>query len=353
MDIYADALTETLRSLQACNNLQVNEYIPKIPSWASRTPETLNLRMRLSRYLAYPLQARAHQGTVNHIIDHGYAHLLHIIDPKRSVVTVHDLIPLLAWKGVIPGLSYSHYPFLNKVSLNALRKARAIIAVSNSTKNDLINYCKLPEEKISVIHNGLDNCFRSEPAGRRRALRKTFGFPDESTHLILITGSLSYKNHSTSLRVVEQLQAICQNSVQLVRLGADNHLLQSDLKGIRLNKPLLNLQSIDKQRLVDLYNSVDCLLFPSLYEGFGWPPLEAMACGTPVVTSDAGSLPEIVGNAALMASPNDVGGLCEAILTMLEDSAKRREFVRRGLENAARFSWERCASAIMDIYQKI
>ena len=78
-----------------------------------------------------------------------------------------------------------------------------------------------------------------------------------------------------------------------------------------------------------------------------------MACGTPVVTSNAGSLPEIVGNAALMASPNYVGGLCEAVLTMLEDSVKRAEFVRRGLENAKRFSWERCASAIMDIYQQM
>ena len=352
MEIYADNLGESLNIL-VNNQFVINMYQPHIPTWVKAIPKKLNLRMRAARYCAYPFQAKAKQGTINHIIDHSYAHLLQVLDPKRSIVTVHDIIPQLAWKGVIPGLTYPHKPFLNKLSLGFLKEARAVIAVSQNTKRDLVNHCGLQEERITVVHNGLNTIFRPESEERRATLRQGLKFPDSGTLLILITGNQSYKNHITSLRVIERLQTICRKPIQLVSLGADNTELDNYLAKINLNNPLIRLDGINKQSMVDLYNSVDCLLFPSWYEGFGWPPLEAMACGTPVVTSNVASLPEIVGDAALMAAPDDVENLTEAVRIMLEDRDRRKEFVESGLKNTTRFTWEHCASEVAALYQKI
>ena len=104
---------------------------------------------------------------------------------------------------------------------------------------------------------------------------------------------------------------------------------------------------------MELYNVVDCLLFPSLYEGFGLPPLEAMACGTPVVTSNAASIPEVVGNAAIILPPNNVDGLAEAVKDILEKKILRDDYIKRGLDNVKNFTWERSASKVFSLYKKI
>jgi glycosyltransferase involved in cell wall biosynthesis len=105
--------------------------------------------------------------------------------------------------------------------------------------------------------------------------------------------------------------------------------------------------------MVDLYNSVDCLLFPSLYEGFGWPPLEAMACGAPVVTSNVASLPEVVGEAGLMREPGDVEGLAASVRAVLEDADLRKNLTERGLVRAKSFTWERHATQIIQAYEEL
>jgi glycosyltransferase involved in cell wall biosynthesis len=104
---------------------------------------------------------------------------------------------------------------------------------------------------------------------------------------------------------------------------------------------------------VDLYNSVDCLLFPSFYEGFGWPPLEAMACGTPVVTSDAASLPEVVGEAGIMVSPTDLAAIADALNRVLTDEVLRDCLVRKGLERVRGFSWDLTAQAVGRVYERV
>lgn len=350
MEVYAKNLIDSLNLLNL-EQFDFNEFQPHIPTWIKSVPEKINLRMRIARYCAYPMQARANQGRINHIIDHSYAHLLKVLNPRSCIVTVHDLIPQLAWKGQVPGLTYPHNPFLNKLSLGFLKDAIAIIAVSHSTKLDLINHCGLQEEQISVVHNGLNTIFRPLSEEFKIALRLSFKFPDFGTHIVLITGNQTYKNHINSLRVIERLQVVSSKPIQLVCLGVSNAELDKYLTKIKINNPIICLSGISNQRLVELYNSVDCLLFPSWYEGFGWPPLEAMACGTPVVTSNVASLPEIVGDAAPMAAPEDVEMLTEAVLAMLEDKIKRSDFINKGHRNVSRFSWKRCASEVASVYK--
>lgn len=352
MEIYADNLEKSLK-LIACDTLNVSQYRPSIPEWMIKCKINHDIRIRYARYFSYPYQAKQNQGAINHIIDQSYAHLLNVIDPARSIVTVHDLIPILAWKGAIPGLSYPHYPLFYKLTIAALHKARAIIAVSQSTKRDLIAHCGLKGSNITVVHNGIDNRFCSMSKEKRGALRHSFGFPDQGTHIVLITGSQSYKNHLTSFRVVARLQHVTKKPVQLVWLGADNYEYEKCLEEVDLDNTVIRLSSLSFERLVGLYNSVDCLLFPSWYEGFGWPPLEAMACGTPVVTSNAASLPEIVADAALTARPDDIDGFAEAVKIMIEDEDLRNYYIKRGYNNVSRFTWDRCASEVAGIYRQL
>lgn len=350
MEVYADGLTKSL-SENVGNRFYITEYVPHTSRPLGRLPD--EFRMRAERYLSYPLQAKRNQGSVNHIIDHAYGHLLRWIDPTRSIVSVHDLIPILAYNNKIPGMSYPNLPLLFKFSMASLKKARFITAVSNSTKNDLVTYCGLAENRINVIHNGIWEGFSSFTDTERRRVRKSFGFLGEEAHVILITGSLKYKNHDTSFSIIEILQQRTIKPVQLVILKDAANELEVDVTKYRLNEPPIIVSGLNKERLVDLYNAVDCLLFPSLYEGFGWPPLEAMACGTPVVASNVASLPEIIGDAGIMESPHEPGKLAEAVLQFLEDKKFSNEYVQRGLIRVEQFSWKRCADAFVKLYDNI
>ena len=136
MDIYADGLKRAL-AIVTPKECIVNDYTPIMPSWLKKLRIPFSLKIRYARYIIYPYLAKRNQGSINHIIDQSYGHLLNTLDPKRTIITAHDIIPILAWKGLIPKFSYPHFPLLYKMSIKALSKARAIIAVSQNTKNDL------------------------------------------------------------------------------------------------------------------------------------------------------------------------------------------------------------------------
>lgn len=352
MEVYTRNLAAGLREV-AGNRFNVCEYRPKLGAMTSILPEVANIRMRLARYVSYPIQARKRQGTLNHIIDHGYAHLLKYLDPTKTIVTVHDLIPLLRWKGVIFGSESIGRPWLNEWTFRHLKKARHLIAISKNTKADLIQYCGCNEGNITVVYYGVDPRFTRFGQLQRVHSRRSFGFQDLDSHLVLITGDGFYKNHLTSLKVFELLQSMCKRPVKLVRLGRPHAEWTHAVSKSGLKRHVIELEFLPSDRMADLYNSVDCLLFPSLYEGFGWPPLEAMACGTPVVTSNAASLPEVVGDAGFMLAPDDVEGLAHAVHRMLEDPNVRETFVQRGLGRARCFNWGKNLMKTLKIYEQI
>jgi glycosyltransferase involved in cell wall biosynthesis len=352
MEIYSNNLEYALK-LIAGNLLKVNSYTPSIPKWLSKCKLPYGITIRYARYFSYLNQARKNQGKINHIIDQSYAHLLNILDFKKTIITVHDLIPILAWKNLIPGLSYPHFPLLYKLSIASLSKARAIIAVSQSTKNDLITYCGLDASNITVIHNGINKSFYSFSNEKKIISREHFGFPDINTHIVLIVGTQSYKNILISFKVACKLQHILNKNLQVVWLGAHNQMSIEYSKLFNLKNRVITLRDLNLNQLVELYNSVDCLLFPSLYEGFGLPLLEAMACGTPVITSNVASIPEVVGDAAIMLSPSDVNGFAVALKNILENETLRNDYIKRGYTNASRFTWERCASKVLSLYKKV
>jgi glycosyltransferase involved in cell wall biosynthesis len=348
MEVYADGLGRALRA-HAPRGYQVNEFRPFLPSWLGTGPWAL----RLARFGVYPRQARRQQGQINHILDHGYGHLLYVLDPERTVVTVHDLIPLVRWRGGGSGLAPGRKPWLNLFSFNALRRARYLIADSENTRTDLIRFCHCSPEEITVVYPGVNSMFRPYSPVEKSRARQVLGLPGDVAFHVLIMGSQIYKNQKGALRAFAQLRQIFQKPLRLLKIGLPNEEWRGAVHQFGLSETARCLGIIQRDKLPDLYNSVDCLLFPSLYEGFGWPPLEAMACGTPVVASNAGALPEVIGNAGLMYPPDDYKGLAAAMYAVLTDEGLCQSLVEKGLARARQFTWEETAQKTLEVYERV
>jgi glycosyltransferase involved in cell wall biosynthesis len=348
MEVYADSFSQALQ-VHFGKRCQVREYRPRVPFWLGDGI----WRMRLSRFGIYPWQARHQQGQINHIVDHGYGHLLYMLDPARTVVTVHDLVPLVRWCGWIPGLSPGRKPWLNLISFNALRRANHLIADSNNTRQDLIRFCRCTPEKITVIYPGVDSIFRPYSPAEKSRTRQVLGLPEDGACHVLIIGSQIYKNQTGAIIAFARLRQMFQRPLRLLKIGLPNAEWTQGVHQFGLSATTRCLEIIPRNKLPDLYNSVDCLLFPSLYEGFGWPPLEAMACGLPVITSNAASLPEVVGDAALIADPQDYEGLAHAIYRALTDQTLRESLIERGLKRASQFTWERTVRETWVVYEQV
>ena len=351
MDVYADGLSTALRDF-AGGRFEVRDQLPRPLNFLPGNAFTL--RMRISRQFYYPWFARNRRGDVNHIVDHGYAHLLRTLDPERTVVTVHDLIPLLSWKGLLQGpVRYPHRPVLFERALGYLRSAGCVLAVSENTKRDLIAHCGCRPERISVVYSGLASWCRPYRPDERRQARRKLELPNSETRLVLITGSGSqwYKNQPACLKVLARLVESCPWPVKMIRSGWSDPGVAAVLADSGMQDHFIQIPRLRQHAaMADLYNSVDCLLFPSWYEGFGWPPLEAMGCGIPVVTSDSASLPEIVGDAGLMCAPDDVEGLTAAVASLLRRDELSMRYAEAGLKRAGTFTWQRCAEQVCQIY---
>ena len=352
MEMYANELAASLRHAMA-DTLTIREFVPK----ASRFPWNRNAigiqELRWSRYVSYPLLARHAQSAVNHVIEHGYGHLLWTLDPRKTIVTVHDLIPLARWGGKMEGIERGGFPLLNKLSVNALHRARCLIADSQSTARDLVALGGCSPEKIRVIPLGVSDRFVPKTTEDRRRTRAGFGFPGYETDLILISGAPYYKNLRTSLSVLKGLLPISSRPAKLVYFGQHDVSSKVALEEAGVAEHVIEVGQLSRERVPDLFNSVDCLLFPSLYEGFGWPVLEAMACGVPVVCSDAASLPEVAGDGAILVKATDVVSIVRAVKEVLENRGLRASLIDRGHKQAAKFRWDVHATEVMKIYQEI
>jgi glycosyltransferase involved in cell wall biosynthesis len=267
----------------------------------------------------------------------------------RAVITVHDLAFLL-FPGLLTAESQRYYGQIRR----AVQSAEAIIAVSASTKRDLIAHTAAPTAKITVVYEAAGPAFRPvTDAGVLAAVRQKYGLPQD---FVLFVGTIEPRKNLTTLlqawRTICNLQsAICN---PLVIAGKPGWLFEEILAQARDLGPAVQfIGRMPPEDLPALYSAARLFVLPSLYEGFGLPVLEAMACGTPVVCSNASSLPEVAGDAALLVEPHDVDGLAAALQRALSDEALRREMIERGLAQAARFSWEKAARETLAVYRTI
>ena len=226
-----------------------------------------------------------------------------------------------------------------------------IIAVSESIKNDLIKYLGARESKLTVVHEGVTPDFHHRPAEEQRAVRARY---DLKRDFVLFVGAISRrKNVATLLRAFAAVAR--KTDLDLVLVGRPSFGYEGEMA------PLQELNIADRVRhigfqsedLPALYSAATVFAFPSLYEGFGLPLLEAMACGTPVVASKTSSIPEVVGQAGLLVPPTDHEQLAEAIIRVVEDRALRERLSRAGLERAREFTWERAARQTLEVYRHL
>jgi glycosyltransferase involved in cell wall biosynthesis len=274
---------------------------------------------------------------------------LNILARGKSVMTIHDL-NFLAYPQFTISSGRWHYAFKIK---SYARKADAVIADSFSTKNEIIKYLKIPEDKIRVIHLGCAGAFQPLPDNERSG-KTNEKFKIEGDYILYVGTLEPRKNLQGLIQAYAQCRA--KNDFLLVLAGGKGwkyeHIF-SLVDKLRLQDRVIFTGYVEEVDLLPLYQGASLFVYPSLYEGFGLPPLEAMACGLPVVVSNTTSLPEVVGDAGVYVDPNDIGQISDAIDTVLSDAELRRTLIRQGLERAKLFSWEKTAKETLRLYEQV
>jgi glycosyltransferase involved in cell wall biosynthesis len=272
---------------------------------------------------------------------------------RRSIITVHDLTFLLYPQFLTPA-SRRYY---NDQIRWAVKRATAIAADSAATQADLVNLLAVPPEKVTVIPLGLDPQFApatpSQSALDGAALARLGLTPG----YVLFVGTFEpRKNVAGLLRAYAGLRQQAPGAPPLVLVGRAGWLFEetlSQIQALDLERHVRMLRELPDDRLPAVYRAAGVLVLPSHYEGFGFPVLEAMGCGTPAVIADRASLPEIAGDAAVMVSPDDEEAMTAALAQVLSDTALRGEMIRRGLARARGFTWERTARETLALYRGV
>jgi glycosyltransferase involved in cell wall biosynthesis len=277
---------------------------------------------------------------------------------SRTLLTVHDLSFIRDPDSATPQLRR----YLNTVVPQSVARAHHVLADSLATKDDLIELYNTPSDKITVLYSGVDFRFAPEKQrGEEERIRQRYKLGHQP--FILSLGTLQpRKNYGRLIsafgRVADVSRWIDGKPVfhNLVIVGKQGWLFDSikaDVARLGIRTRVIFPGYADDQDLPALYRAADLFVFPSLYEGFGLPPLEAMACGTPVVTSNVSSLPEVVGDAGLTVDPTDIYALADTMGRALQDTYLRQQMIERGLARAAEFTWLRAARQLLQVYQQI
>lgn len=355
MEIYADDLEAALGEL-ARPDLHVYPFALQSALWERAGPRTCRAHAFLQERLRYPLLVSRLHADLAHVIDHGESQVaLGLPRAIPLVVTCHDLMRLHLGRFTPMGRATRLAQRLSFLSrLTGLRKAAMVIADSRCTRRDLIELLHVPAERISVIYPGIRPLF-FQPDSALPSLPPLAAARAAGASLLLhvSTGS-SYKNVEGVLQVIALLRSQYHSQLQLVQVGRSLTPSQRQLAThLGLDGGIIELGRVSDPALAAAYRAVDVFLFPSHYEGFGWPPLEAMASGTPAVISTAPALVETAGPAALAAPALDVPALAAHVQRLLSDTALRTEMVRRGRERAAQFSWRRTAEQTAAVYGEV
>jgi glycosyltransferase involved in cell wall biosynthesis len=269
----------------------------------------------------------------------------------RSVVTIHDCIHLMFPQYLPSRLAFT---YARKSIELAARRATRVMTVSESSKRDILRFVDIPADKIDVIYNAYDERFGVEPREEEVIrVRERYQLHDE---FVLYAGNV--KPHKNLERLIEAFNLVRQRGLdhlKLVLIGDEISKyarLRRAVHSHQLHKYVRFLGYLPEETLAVMYRLAGVFVFPSLYEGFGLPPLEAMASGTPVVTSNVSSLPEVAGDAAVLVDPYRPEAIADGIQRVLCDESLRRDLRAKGLARAHQFSWEASVQRVREIYNE-
>jgi glycosyltransferase involved in cell wall biosynthesis len=269
-----------------------------------------------------------------------------------SVVTIHDCIHLMFPQYLPNRLAYA---YARAQMWSAARRSDCILTVSEASKRDILHLFNVPPEKIVVVYNAIDSHFAVTPS--EEAVSRVRERYQLDHKFVLYVGNI--KPHKNLVRLIEAFHQLRQGELadlKLLIIGDQISKLPSLRRAVhrhKLHKQVRFLGYVGDDQLAILYRLASVFVFPSLYEGFGLPPLEAMASGTPVVASNVSSLPEVVGDAAVLVNPYDVDAIVDGLRRVLTDPALAANMSRKGIERAREFSWERSVAKTWAVYQTI
>lgn len=245
---------------------------------------------------------------------------------KRTVITVHDLNHIdLNYNSSF--LKKVYYKFILK---RACKKAALILTVSEFSKARIHQWAKIPVNKIRVVGNGVSPEFC--PEGEKHS-------NDCLPYILIVGNRKAHKNETTAVSAF--LKAKISEDYRLLIVGETTDELKKIINSYNASKRVAFLGRVSNSELASLYRGATCLLFPSLYEGFGLPVIESMACGTPVITSSVTSLPEIAGNAAIIVNPNDIQSIIIAIENIITDEKLRHSLIIKGYKQSSQYGWDK------------
>lgn len=269
---------------------------------------------------------------------------------RRHIITIHDL-------------HFLYYPqFLEEDALNyyrnqimkSVKRADHILVQTDGTKRDVMKMLNAPEEKITVHHLGVNPSFKPMTTEQIQTILAPYNLPSE---YLLFVGTIEpRKNLPTLFKAYALMREKTPDIPPLVLGGqAGWHVEQemATLDELGLRKHVVWFQNVPPEVLSALYAGATLLIIPSFHEGFGMPALEAMACGTPAVVTNRGSVPEVIGDAAVYLDPTEPETIVEAVLSLLNDTDRYQEFRRRGLERSSQYTWQRTAQIALDVYRSL
>ena len=325
-------------------------HLPKPQTWNLK-PETSPLLKVWFEQIAFPRACRRLNAALAHVPYWAPP----ILPSVPTVVTIHDLIPLLLpeYRG---GLLVRLYTSLVSI---AARRASLAITDSAASRQDIIARLGLSAGRVRVVHLAADERYTPAPVPGDREVRARYRLPER--YVLYLGGFDVRKNVAAVLRAYRLAGPAIGKDCPLVIAG---RLPQEDTPFAPDPRRLARELEVDERTVrftgfVDeadkpaLYRDAVAFIFPSRYEGFGLPPLEALACGVPVVGSNTSSLPEVVGNAGVLLPPDDAEGIAEALIRLATDDGFHAELSRQALAQAARFSWERAARETLAVYRDV
>lgn len=284
---------------------------------------------------------------IKHKVDlsHSMAFVTPFLSRKPSVVTVYDL-SFLHFPESFPALQRK---YLTTMTRRACQKAKRVITISESSKQDVHQFFNIPLAQIDVILPGVDDCYRVLPDAAVQRFRDEKGIG----RFLLHVGTLQPRKNITTL--IEAFAQLPMPDLQLVLVGGKGWLYDqifARIQALGIEDSVIFTGYVPDEELPLWYNAAELFVFPSVYEGFGMPVVEAMACGTPVVASNSSSIPEAVGAAGLLVDPYSVAQLVDRITAVLNDSAQQAIMKEKGGRHARNFSWERAGLATAVSYQR-
>lgn len=316
------------------------------------------LSNRFTPLRAFPIGIQAHQArSIAHFMQIVGCSLMLWRPVRPAVATVHDL-GVLVCKADEPLFNGFERWILDR-QFEGLRRMDWFVADSHATAKSLVDVLGVKAKQVNIMHLGVDHThFKPIPEARQRVWERFYPIPDGGMFDLLYVGSeLPRKNLGVLLEAVAILRQQ-DIPVRLIKVGGSGgerwrEAFKTQIAKLKLEEVVIIVDKVSEADLPLLYNATDLFVTTSLLEGFGLPALEAMACGTPVICSDAGSLPEIVGDAGILINPQDPNAIANRIREILDDSDKRHDMRERGLEQAAKFTWNHAITDLINLYKTI